>query len=279
MVWKGKTVLITGSTRGIGKAIGLRLAREGANIGVLGKTDEPHPKLDGTIHSSVEEMKAAGGDALALLCDVRDEENIEQVVTELANRFGGIDVLINNASAISLTPTEATTAKRYDLMQTVNTRGTFLMSRACLPHLRKSAHAHILTLSPPLDLNPKWFAGHVAYTISKFGMSLVTLGLAAELKEDKVYVNSLWPLTTIATAAVNNLLGGDTMMQMSRTPEIVADAAYEILSSTRTGGHLIDEDVLREAGVKDFGQYRVNPKVPLCPDLFVEPSAVPKDKE
>ncbi len=278
MVWKGKTVLITGATRGIGKAIGLRLAREGANIGVLGKTDEPHPKLDGTIHTSVGEMKTAGGDALALLCDVRDEDNIEAVVAQLADRFGGIDVLINNASAISLTPTEATTPKRYDLMQTVNTRGTFLMSRACLPYLRKSEHAHILTLSPPLDFNPKWFAGHVAYTVSKFGMSLVTLGLAAELKDDKVYVNSLWPLTTIATAAVNNLLGGDTMMQMSRTPEIVADAAYAILSSTRTGGHLIDEDVLREAGVRDFDQYRVNPGVPLCPDLFVEPSSVPRDK-
>ena len=275
MTWSGKTVIISGASRGIGKAIGLRLAREGANIGVIGKTDSPHPKLKGTVHTAAEEMRAAGGDGLALVCDIREEDQVEAAVAELIARFGGIDAVINNASAISLTPTAATTMKRYDLMQGVNARGTFLLSKTCLPSLRDSSHAHILTLSPPLDLNPKWFGGHVAYTISKFGMSLVTLGLAEELREEKIHVNSLWPLTTIATAAVNNLLGGDRMMQMSRTPEIVADAAFAILSGTATGQHFIDEDVLRAAGVSDFSAYRVNPEVPLCPDLFVEPARLP----
>ncbi len=275
--WKGKTVLISGASRGIGKAIGLRLAREGANIGVIGKTDSPHAKLEGTVHSAVEDMRSAGGDGLALVCDVREEAQVQAAVAELAAKFGGVDVLINNASAISLTPTEATEMKRFDLMHSVNTRGTFLMSKACIPYLKKSSHAHILTLSPPLDLNPKWFGPHVAYTISKFGMSLVTLGLAEEFKDEGIHVNSLWPLTTIATAAVNNLLGGDTMMQMSRTPEIVADAAFAILSGTATGQHFIDEEVLRAAGVEDFAQYRVNFDVPLCPDLFVEPARVPKE--
>lgn len=274
MNWKGKTVLVTGATRGIGKAIGLRLAREGATIGVLGKTDAPHPKLEGTVHTAVEEMRAAGGDGVALVCDVRDEASVGEAVAALAEAAGGIDVLVNNASAISLTPTEATSMKRYDLMMSVNSRGTFLMSKACLPFLKASDHAHILTLSPPIDLSPKWLGGHVAYTLSKYGMSIVTRGLAEELKDDGVRANTLWPLTTIATAAVNNLLGGEKMMQMSRTPEIVADAAYEILSSTRTGEHLIDEEVLRAAGVEDFGKYRVNPEAPLCPDLFIEPASV-----
>lgn len=271
MDWNGKTVFVTGATRGIGKAIGLRLAREGANIGVLGKSDKPHPKLEGTVHTAAEEMRAAGGQALPLVCDVRDEASVAAAVAALAEEFGGIDVLVNNASAISLTPTEATTMKRYDLMQDVNTRGTFLVSRACLPYLRESDHAHVLTLSPPLDIKPKWFAGHVAYTISKFGMSMVTLGLAHELADDGIRANTLWPLTTIATAAVNNLLGGDALMQMSRTPAIVADAAYEVLSSERTGEHLIDEDVLREAGVSDFEAYRVNANESLMIDLFLEP--------
>lgn len=274
MTWKGKTILITGATRGIGKEIGLRFAREGANIGVLGKTDEPHPKLEGTVHTAAAEMDAAGGKGLALTCDVRDEESVNAAVAKLAETFGAIDVLINNASAISLTPLEHTSMKRYDLMHSVNTRGTFIMSKACLPHLRKSGHARILTLSPPLDLQPKWFAGHVAYTISKYGMSLVALGLAEELKPDGICVNSLWPLTTIATAAVNNLLGGDKMMQMSRTPAIVAEAAYIILSGDQTGQHFIDEDVLREAGHTDFEQYRVNADMPLCPDLYIEPDRV-----
>ena len=277
MTWKGKTVLISGASRGIGKAIGLRLAREGANVGVIGKTDSPHARLEGTVHSAADEMRAAGGDGLALVCDVREEDQVKAAVEALVARFGGIDALINNASAISLTPTEATEMKRYDLMHDVNTRGTFLLSKACLPHLRASEHAHILTLSPPLDLNPKWFGGHVAYTISKFGMSLVTLGLAEELRDTSVHVNSLWPLTTIATAAVNNLLGGDTMMQMSRTPEIVADAAFAILNGSDTGRHFIDEEVLRESGVTDFSEYRVNPDVPLCPDLFVDPNRVPAE--
>lgn len=272
MDWNGRTVLITGATRGIGKAIGLRLARAGANVGVLGKSDEPHPKLEGTVHSASEEMRAAGGGALPLVCDVRDEDALAAAAAALAEEFGGIDVLVNNASAISLTATEATTMKRYDLMQDVNTRGTFLASRVCLPYLRDSDHARILTMSPPLDVKPKWFAGHVAYTISKFGMSMVTLGLARELADDGIKANTLWPLTTIATAAVNNLLGGDAMMQMSRTPAIVADAAYAILSGDRTGEHLIDEDVLRESGVTDFEQYRVNPERDLMVDLFVEPA-------
>lgn len=273
MNWKGKTVLISGATRGIGKAIGLRLAAEGANIGVIGKTDQPHPVLDGTVHSAVEEMKAAGGDGLALVCDVRSEEMVQAAVDALVEKFGGIDVVINNASAISLSGTEETTMKRYDLMQSVNTRGTFLLSKTAMPHLKKSAHAHILTLSPPLDIKQKWFAGHVAYTISKFGMSMVTLGIAAEYEDDdNIHANTLWPLTTIATAAVNNLLGGDTMMQMSRTPAIMADAAYAVLSSKRSGMHLIDEDVLREGGVTDFSGYRVNPEKDLMIDLFVEPA-------
>ena len=275
MDWNGRTVLITGATRGIGKAIGLRLAREGANVGVLGKSAEPHPKLEGTVHTAAEEMRAAGGEALPLVCDVRDEDALAAATAQLAEAFGGIDVLVNNASAISLTPTEATTVKRYDLMQDVNTRGTFLASRACLPYLRRSDHARILTMSPPLEIKAKWFAGHVAYTISKFGMSMVTLGLAHELADDGIKANTLWPLTTIATAAVNNLLGGDAMMQMSRTPAIVADAAYEILSGDRTGEHLIDEDVLRAAGVTDFERYRVNPERDLMVDLFVEPSRLP----
>ena len=272
MDWTGRTVLITGATRGIGKAIGLRLAAAGASVGVLGKSDRPHPKLEGTVHTAAEEMRAAGGRALPLVCDVRDEDAVAAAVAALAGEFGGIDAVVNNASAISLTPTEATTMKRYDLMQDVNTRGTFLVSRACLPYLRASDHARILTLSPPLDLRPKWFAGHVAYTISKFGMSMVTLGLAHELADDGVKANTLWPLTTIATAAVDNLLGGDAMMQMSRTPAIVADAAFEVLSGDRTGEHFVDEDVLREAGVTDFEAYRVNPNEKLMVDLFVEPS-------
>ena len=265
-------MLITGATRGIGKAIGLKLAGAGASVGVLGKSDRPHPKLEGTVHTAAEEMRAAGGRALPLVCDVRDEDAVAAAVAALAGEFGGIDAVVNNASAISLTPTEATTMKRYDLMQDVNTRGTFLVSRACLPHLRASDHARILTLSPPLDLRPKWFAGHVAYTLSKFGMSMVTLGLAHELADDGVKANTLWPLTTIATAAVDNLLGGEAVMQMSRTPAIVADAAFEVLSGDRSGEHLIDEDVLREAGVTDFEAYRVNPNKKLMVDLFVEPS-------
>ena len=271
MNWKGRTVLITGATRGIGKAIGLKLAAAGANIGVLGKTDEPHPVLEGTVHTAVAELKAAGGDGLALVCDVRDEEQVNSAVEQLAAKFGGIDVVINHASAISLTGAMHTSMKRYDLMQGVNTRGTFLVSKTALPYLLKSEHAHILTLSPPLDIKPKWFGGHVAYTISKFGMSMVTLGLATEFADVGLHANCLWPLTTIATAAVDNLLGGEEMMQMSRTPAIMADAAFEVLSSQRNGQHLIDEDVLREAGVTDFSGYRVNPDKSLMIDLFVEP--------
>ena len=274
MQWKGKTVLITGATRGIGKAIGERLAREGANVGVLGKTDQPHPKLEGTVHTAVEAMQAAGGDGLALVCDVRDEASVADAVDRLASRFGGIDAVVNNASAISLTPTEATTMKRYDLMMSVNSRGTFLVTKTCLPHLKASEHAHILTLSPPVDLRPEWLGGHVAYTLSKFGMSILTAGFAAELREAGVHANTLWPVTTIATAAVNNLLGGDAVMQMSRTPAIMADAAYHVLSSTRTGQHLLDEDVLAEAGITDLEGYRVNPAHDLMIDLFVDPSRV-----
>lgn len=274
MNWKGKNVLITGATRGIGKAIGLRLAKEGANIGVIGKTSEPHPKLEGTVFTAAEEMNQAGGQGLPLVCDIRDESQAQETIKTFVEKFGGIDILINNASAISLTPVAHTPAKRYDLMMSVNARGTYLMSHLCLPFLKKSEHAHILTMSPPIDLSKKWIGGHAPYTLSKYGMSLLTMGLSEELKDDGVCANTLWPLTTIATAAVKNLLGGDQMMNMSRTPAIVADAAYHILSSKESGNHFIDQDVLNAHGVTDFEPYRVNSKVPLMPDLFIEPNRV-----
>ena len=270
--FKGKTVLITGASRGIGKAIGLRLAKEGANIIVASKTTEVHPKLEGTIFSAADEMIQAGGQALALPLDVREEEMAAQVVQKAVETFGGIDILVNNASAISLTPTAFTEMKRYDLMHAVNVRGTFLMSKLCLPHLKKSENPHILNLSPPLHMESKWFSSHVAYSMTKFGMSMCVLGMSEEFKDDRIAVNALWPRTTIATAAVMNLLGGQMLINMSRTPEIIADAAYAILkrpSSSCTGNLYLDEDVLAEEGVTDLSGYSVVPGATLYTDLFL----------
>lgn len=273
MSFKNKTVFITGASRGIGKAIALRLAKEGANIVIAAKTTEPHPKLEGTIYTAAEEIEKLGVKALPLACDIRFEEQIETAVHKAAESFGGIDILINNASAISLTPTEQTEPKRFDLMTDIEVRGTFFMCKSCIPYLKKSENAHILNLSPPINLNPKWFAQHLVYTISKYGMSMIVLGLAEELKRYKIAANALWPKTTIATAAVQNLLGGDALIQMSRTPEIVADAAFYILkqSSTEcTGNFFIDEEVLKKEGISDLEKYAVNPQQNLMTDLFID---------
>jgi citronellol/citronellal dehydrogenase len=273
MPFQNKTVLITGGSRGIGKAIALRLAKEGANIAIAAKTTEPHPKLDGTIFTAAEEIEKLGVKALPLQCDIRNEEQIENAVNKTVETFGGIDILINNASAISLTPTEQTEPKRFDLMMDIEIRGTFFMCRSCIPHLKKATNAHILNLSPPINLNPKWLAQHLAYTIAKYGMSMIVSGLAEELKEHKIGANALWPKTTIATAAVQNLLGGDFLMQMSRTPEIVAEAAYHILrrpSIECTGNFFIDEDVLKQEGINDFEKYAVNPQQKLMKDIFLD---------
>ncbi|GJG86698.1 short chain dehydrogenase [Gemmatimonadetes bacterium T265] len=254
----GKTLFITGGSRGIGLAIARRAARDGANVVVAAKTDVPHPKLPGTVHSAAAEIEAAGGRALGLVCDIRSEEQVQAAIDRAVAAFGGIDVVVNNASAISLTPTAETPIKRYDLMQAVNARGTFLCTQLALPHLRRAANPHVLTLSPPLDLRPRWFAGHVAYSIAKYGMSLCTLGMAEEFRGEGIAVNSLWPLTAIDTAAVRNVLGGDRMARMSRSPEIVADAAHAILARPArecTGNFFIDEEVLREEGVTDFARY------------------------
>jgi citronellol/citronellal dehydrogenase len=273
MTLQNKTVLITGGSRGIGKAIALRMAKEGANIAIAAKTAEPHPKLEGTIYTAAEEIEKLGGKALPLQCDIRSEEQIEAAINKTVETFGGIDMLVNNASAISLTPTEQTEAKRFDLMMDIEIRGTFFMCKACIPYLKKSGNAHILNLSPPLNLNAKWFAQHLVYTISKYGMSMIVLGLAEELKQYKIAANALWPKTTIATAAVQNLLGGDFLMQMSRKPEIVADAAYYILgrpSTECTGNFFIDEDVLKQEGIIDLEKYAVNPQQKLMKDIFLD---------
>ena len=270
---KGKTVLITGGSRGIGKAIALRLAKEGANIAIAAKTAEPHPKLEGTIFTAAEEIEKLGVKALPLQCDIRYDDQIDAAVKKTVETFGGIDILINNASAINLTPTEQTEPKRFDLMHGIQVRGTFFMCKACIPHLKKSTNAHILNLSPPLNLNPKWFAQHLAYTMSKYGMSMIILGLAEELKKDKIAANALWPKTTIATAAVQNLLGGDFLMQMSRTPEIVAEAAFYIVSKPAeqcTGNFFIDEDVLAKEGITDLDKYAVNKQQKLMTDIFLD---------
>ena len=268
-----KTVLITGGTRGIGKAIGIRLAREGANIAIVGKTAEPNPKLEGTIYTAAEEITAAGGGKVLPLCgDIRSDDTIRQVVSATVEAFGGIDILVNNASAINLTTTEQVEPKRYDLMQDINVRGTFFMTQACIPYLKLAHNPHILNLSPPLNLDPRWFAPHLAYTLSKYGMSMIVFGLAEELKQYRIAANALWPKTTIATAAVKNLLGGDFLVQRSRTPEIVADAAYYILqrpSFETTGNFFIDEDVLQREGITDLGRYAVNPDLKLMNDLFL----------
>ena len=276
MTLRGKTLLITGGTRGIGLAIALRAARDGANLVILGKTAEPHPRLPGTVFTAAAEVEAAGGQALAVVGDVRSEESVQSAVAQARERFGGLDILVNNASAISLTGTLDTDMKRYDLMHQVNARGTFLCSKACLPLLKRAGNPHILNLAPPLDLRPHWFAPHPAYTMAKFGMSLCTLGMAEEFREDGVAVNSLWPLTVIDTAAVRNLLGGEAVARSSRRPEIVADAAHAILlrpSRECTGNFFIDEEVLRAEGVSDFAPYAVDPQAPLVADFFL-PEAV-----
>lgn len=272
MSFQNKTVFITGASRGIGKAIALRLASEGANIVIAAKSIEENPKLGGTIYSAAQEVEAAGGKALPIQLDIRNEEQVQQAVQQAANAFGGIDILINNASAISLTPAEQTEPKRFDLMHDINVRGTFFMSQACIPFLKKGTNAHILNLSPPVNMHPRWFSSHVAYTMSKYSMTMIALGLAGELKKHNIAANALWPRTTIATAAVKNLLGGDQLMKMSRTPEIVADAAYYILrrpSSTCTGNAFIDEAVLTEEGITDLSKYAVTPGGRLYQDLFV----------
>jgi len=270
--FKDKTVFISGASRGIGKAIGLRLAHEGANIVIAAKTTEPHPKLPGTIYTAAEAMEAAGGKALALKTDIRHEE-VQSAVEQAVEHFGGIDILINNASAISLTPTLQTTMKRYDLMHQVNVRGTFLLSKTCIPHLKKSDNPHILNLSPPLDMSPKWFANFLPYTMTKYGMSMCVLGMSEEFKNDGIAVNALWPQTTIATAAVRNLLGGEEMIQKSRHPAILSDAAFFILqreSHSCTGNFFIDEDILAEEGITDLSGYAVNEDNELQTDLFLD---------
>lgn len=272
MSLKGKTLFISGGSRGIGLAIALRAARDGANVTIAAKTAEPHPKLPGTIYSAVEEINQAGGKGLPVLCDIREESQVADAVKQTVDAFGGIDICINNASAISLTDTLSTDMKRYDLMNQINARGTFLVSKMCIPHLKLAANPHILNLAPPLDMKAKWFKGHVAYTMAKFGMSMCTLGMSAEFAKDGIAVNSLWPLTTIDTAAVRNLLGGATVAEQSRLPDILADAAYAIFnrpSREATGNFYIDEEVLREEGVTDFAQYAPEAKGQLAGDFFV----------
>jgi citronellol/citronellal dehydrogenase len=273
MSLKNKTVLITGASRGIGKAIALRLAREAANIVIAAKSVEENPKLGGTIFSAAAEVEKAGGKALAVQCDIRFEDQIQTLVNKAVEKFGGIDMVVNNASAISLTPTEQTEPKRFDLMHDINVRGTFFVTRACIPYLKKSPNAHILTLSPPLNMNPKWFKGHVAYTLTKYNMSMMALGWAAELKQYNVASNALWPKTTIDTAAVRNLLGGEALAKMSRTPEILADAVFIIFSKAAaqcSGNCFIDEDVFAAEGITDLGKYSVAAGAELYKDLFVD---------
>jgi citronellol/citronellal dehydrogenase len=274
MTLKGKTLFITGGSRGIGLAIAVRAARDGANVAIAAKTAEPHPKLPGTIHTSAKEIVDAGGRALPILCDIRDEEQVADAVKQTVAEFGGIDICVNNASAIQLTGTLATDMKRYDLMNGINARGTFMVGRHCIPHLKQAKNPHILTLSPPLDMKAKWFAPNVAYTMAKFGMSLCTLGWSEEFRKDGIAANSLWPRTTIATAAVK-MLGGDPMLSKSRTPEIMADAAHAILTKPSrefTGNFCIDDLVLWDAGVRDFSKYAAVPGTPdseMLPDFFV----------
>jgi NAD(P)-dependent dehydrogenase (short-subunit alcohol dehydrogenase family) len=272
MSFQNKTVFITGASRGIGKAIALRLAKEGANIVIAAKSVEEDPRLGGTIFSAAQEVEAAGGKALAVQVDIRQEEQIEAAVKLAVEKFGGIDVVINNASAINLTPTDKTESKRFDLMQSINVRGTFLVVKHCLPYLKKGNNSHIITLSPPINLNPKWLAGHIAYTITKYSMSMMALGWAAELKGDGVASNALWPRTTIDTAAVRNLLGGTMLANMSRTTDILADAVYFILSKPSaqcTGNTFLDEEVLAAEGITDLSKYSVVPGAELYKDLFV----------
>ncbi len=273
---KGKTLFITGASRGIGLAIALRAAKDGAKIAIAAKTAEPHPKLPGTIYTAAEEIEKAGGKALPLVVDVRLEDQVQKAVEEAANRLGGIDICINNASAISLTGTMQTDMKRYDLMHQINTRGTFLTSKTCIPFLKRAANPHILNISPPLDMAPHWFGPHVAYTMAKFGMSMCVLGMAEEFKSDGIAVNALWPRTGIATAAIRNALAGDEGMKMCRTVDIMADAAHAILTKPArefTGQFCIDDTLLWQEGVRDFDKYRVDRTKDLMPDFFVPASS------
>jgi citronellol/citronellal dehydrogenase len=270
----GKTLFVSGGSRGIGLAIAVRAARDGANVALIAKTAEPHPKLEGTVYTAAQEIEEAGGQALPIVGDIRDEQQVAEAVKQTAERFGGVDVCVNNASAINIAGTEALEMKRYDLMQDINTRGTFVVSKTCIPHLKQADNPHVLTLSPPLLLDPKWLKGHVGYTIAKYGMSMCTVGMAAEFADDGIAFNSLWPRTIIATAAVQNLLGGDEAMRRSRKPEIVADAAHAIVtrpSRECTGNLFLAEDVLAEEGITDLGAYAYDGgDGELIPDLFVE---------
>ena len=278
MSLNGKTLFITGASRGIGLAIALRAARDGANIAIAAKTAEPHKHLPGTIYSAAEDIEKAGGKALPLIVDVREEASVYEAVEKTVAAFGGIDICVNNASAIQLTGTLATEMKRYDLMNQVNARGTYLTSKACIPHLKKAANPHVLMLSPPLDMSPKWFQGHVAYTMAKFGMSMCVLGMAEEFREDGIAFNALWPRTGIATAAIQFALAGDEGMKACRTPEIMADAAHAIFekpSREFTGNFLIDDSFLYAEGERDFEKYRVDPTARLMPDFFVPADSVP----
>ena len=278
MSLSGKTLFITGASRGIGLAIALRAARDGANVVIAAKTTQPNPKLPGTIFSAAEEIEAAGGRALPLSVDVRDEGQVREALEKTVQTFGGLDIVINNASAIALTNSQATDMKRFDLMHQINARGTFMVSKYAVPFLEKSANPHILMMSPPLDMKTKWFAGHTAYSMAKYGMSLVVLGLAGELRPKGIAVNALWPRTTIATSAIQNLLGGETLMRASRKPAILADAAHALfLKEARafTGQFLIDDQFLWDQGVREFDHYRVDPASPLAPDFFVPESSIP----
>jgi citronellol/citronellal dehydrogenase len=270
----GKTMFISGGSRGIGLAIAVRAAADGANVALIAKTAEPHPKLEGTIYTAAEAIEQAGGQALPIVGDIRDDEQVGSAIAQAIERFGGIDICVNNASAINLSGTEALELKRYDLMQDINTRGTFTVSKACVPHLKQGSNPHVLTLSPPLSLDPKWFKGHVGYTISKYGMSMCTLGMAEEFREDGIAFNALWPRTLVATAAVQNLLGGDAAMKGSRKPEIMADAAHVILtrpSRETTGNFFLAEDVLAEEGITDLRDYSYGgADSDLIADLFVD---------
>lgn len=269
----GKTMFISGASRGIGLAIAKRVAADGANIALIAKTAEPHPRLEGTVYTAAEEIEAAGGQALPIVGDIRFEDQVEAAVAQTVERFGGIDLCVNNASAINLSGTESLPMKAYDLMQDINTRGTFVVSKACIPHLKNSANPHILTLSPPLNMAQHWFQNHAAYTIAKYGMSMCTLGMSAEFASDGIAVNSLWPRTIIATAAVQNLLGGDEAMRRSRKPEILADAAYEIFtrpSREATGNFYIDDEVLAEAGITDLSHYAYVEGAEFQRDIFLD---------
>jgi len=278
MSLKGKTLFISGASRGIGLAIAVRTAQDGANVAIAAKTAEPNPKLPGTIYTAAKEIEDAGGKALAVVCDIRFEEQVQAAVDQTVAMFGGIDICVNNASAISLTGTLQTDMKRYDLMNGINARGTYLISRTCIPYLKKAANPHVLNLSPPLDMSPKWFKGHTAYSMAKYGMSMCVLGMAAEFADEGIAFNALWPRTGIATAAIRNALAGDEGMKHCRTVDILADAAYAIFNKKAkdfTGNFLIDDTFLAGEGVKDFDKYRVDPTKDLMPDFFVPDSLPP----